>query len=274
MALTTSFSPVTLSVIVPCYNEEATIDGTLDALEELEEHLAPEGIALEVIAVDDRSTDDTLARLRSRATGREGRLVVARHERNLGKGAAIVTARQHATGDIVLIQDADLEYDPSDVPTLIGPILDGRADAVLGSRFGGSGAKRVLYFWHRVGNGGLTLLSNMFTDLNVTDMETGYKAFSAEVFRVMHLTNRRFGIEPEMVARLSQMGARVYEVPISYHGRTYAEGKKITWRDGLAAILHIVRARLTASSQRRLPPRRVIRTPSVVRAIAARGARY
>jgi glycosyltransferase involved in cell wall biosynthesis len=269
MPLLSTSSPVTVSVIVPCYNEEATIDSTLDALEALEEQLEPSGIALEVVAVDDCSSDATLARLRSRATGREGRLVVVRHDRNRGKGAAICTARESITGDIVVIQDADLEYDPTDMPTLIGPILDGRADAVLGTRFGGSGAKRVLYFWHRVGNGGLTLLSNMFTDLNVTDMETGYKAFSAEVFRAMRLTNRRFGIEPEMVARLSQMGARVYEVPISYHGRTYAEGKKITWRDGLVAIFHILRARATASSQPRLAPRRVIRTPAVVKAISA-----
>ncbi|MGH7719582.1 MAG: glycosyltransferase family 2 protein [Gemmatimonadaceae bacterium] len=267
MTLFSTLPSVTLSVIVPCYNEEATIDGTLDALDALEERLSESGIAVEVIAVDDHSTDGTLARLRARATGREGRLVVARHDVNQGKGAAIVTARSHVTGDIVLVQDADLEYDPVDVPKLIGPILDGRADAVLGTRFGGSGAKRVLYFWHRVGNGALTLLSNMFTDLNVTDMETGYKAFSREVFRVMHLTNRRFGIEPEMVARLSQMGARVYEVPISYHGRTYAEGKKITWRDGVAAIMHIVRARFSAGAQRRLSPRRFVRTPRVVEAI-------
>jgi glycosyltransferase involved in cell wall biosynthesis len=180
---------------------------------------------------------------------------LARHDVNRGKGAALRTGRDRVSGDIVIIQDADLEYDPDDIPRLIAPIVDGRADAVIGSRFGGSGEHRVLYFWHRVANGALTLLSNMLTDINLTDMESGYKAFTRDVFRTMHLTNDRFGIEPEIVARLSQMRARIYEIPISYHGRTYEEGKKITWRDGLAALGHIVRARLTARRQRRLEPR-------------------
>lgn len=246
--------PMLLSVIVPCYNESATISATIDALEMLRPRLESADLALEIVAVDDGSTDDTLAQLRQRAVGTP-HLVVHAHEANSGKGSTILTAAQLVKGDIVLIQDADLEYDPQDIPALIAPIVDGYADAVIGTRFGGAGAHRVLYFWHRVGNGMLTLLSNMLTDLNVTDMESGYKAFSRDAFRTMRLTSRRFGIEPEILARLSQMGARIYEVPINYYGRTYAEGKKITWRDGVAAIGHIFRAQLTARSQPRLPAR-------------------
>ncbi|HEY7879167.1 MAG TPA: hypothetical protein VIC55_13125, partial [Gemmatimonadaceae bacterium] len=152
-------------------------------------------------------------------------------------------------------------YDPHDIPAMIKPILDGQADAVVGTRFGGGGAHRVLYFWHRVGNQGLTLLSNMFTNLNLTDMEVGYKAFTMAAFRRMHLTNARFGIEPEIVARLAQMDARVYEVPISYYGRTYAEGKKITWRDGVAALHHIVRAHLSSRAQPALSSTPAARAP-------------
>jgi glycosyltransferase involved in cell wall biosynthesis len=248
-----------LSILIPCYNEEATIDATLDAVAAFAERMAP-SLEVQVVTVDDASRDGTASRLQARAdTWDEGEFVFAQHPVNRGKGAAIQTARMHTTGDIVVIQDADLEYDPVDIPALIQPILEERADAVLGTRFGGSGAHRVLYFWHRMGNGGLTFLSNMFTNLNLTDMEVGYKAFRLEAFRLMHLTNQRFGIEPEIVARLSQMGARVYEVPISYHGRTYAEGKKITWRDGVAALGHILRAHLSSGSQRRLPVR--MRTP-------------
>lgn len=243
--------PTTLSVVIPCYNEAATIDRTIDAVLTLGQRLAEDGIAIEIIAVDDASRDDTATRLAERAAD-EPRLVVVRHAANRGKGAAIQTARAHATGDIAIIQDADLEYDPSDIPALITPILDGYADAVIGTRFGGSGAHRVLYFWHRLGNGALTLLSNMFTNLNLTDMEAGYKAFTMPAFLTMRLTRLRFGIEPEIVARLAQMQARVYEVPISYHGRTYAEGKKITWRDGVAAFYHIVAAHCSASAQPRL----------------------
>ncbi|HJU73438.1 MAG TPA: glycosyltransferase family 2 protein [Gemmatimonadaceae bacterium] len=254
-----------LSILIPCYNEEATIDGTLDAVAAFAENVAST-LAVQVVTVDDASRDRTAKRLEDRAeTWESGELVVARHSVNRGKGAAIQTAREHCNGDIVIIQDADLEYDPIDIPKLIQPILEGRADAVLGTRFGGAGPHRVLYFWHRMGNGGLTFLSNMFTNLNLTDMEVGYKAFRLEVFRMMRLTNQRFGIEPEIVARLSQMGARVYEVPISYHGRTYAEGKKITWRDGVAALGHILRAHFTRRSQPRLPFR--MRTP--VRAMTA-----
>lgn len=245
----------TLSVLIPCYNEAATIDRTIDAVLAQCGPLAALGLALQIVAVDDASRDGTYDRLTIRARDAGGVLQVARHPENRGKGAAIQTARAHATGDLAIIQDADLEYLPTDIPAVIRPILDGLADAVVGTRFAGGGAHRVLYFWHRLGNLGLTLLSNMFTNLNLTDMEVGYKAFTMDAFRLMHLTNPRFGIEPEIVARLSQMGARVYEVPISYHGRTYAEGKKITWRDGVAAFFHILRAHLSSAAQSRLAER-------------------
>ncbi|HEU4563967.1 MAG TPA: glycosyltransferase family 2 protein [Gemmatimonadaceae bacterium] len=248
-------SPLTLSILVPCYNEEATIGLMLDTLEQLAAELAPEGIAMEIVAVDDASRDRTHAILTERAAQPSAvQLRVVRHEVNRGKGRAIRTARDHATGEIMVIQDADLEYDPWDIPVLIAPILEGRADAVIGSRFIGAGAHRVLYFWHRMANGMLTFLSNMLTDLNLTDMEVGYKAFTREAFRTMYLTTERFGIEPEIVARLSQMRARVYEVPINYYGRTYEEGKKITWRDGVAALKHITHAAITGGKQPRLAP--------------------
>ena len=245
--------PITLSVLIPCYNEAATIDRTLDAVLALGDQILSDGIQLQIVAVDDASKDATFDRLTERAGATNGRMLVARHPENRGKGSAIQTARDHATGDIAIIQDADLEYHPGDIPTVIRPILEGHADAVVGTRFG-SGSHRVLYFWHRMGNGGLTLMSNMFTNLNLTDMEVGYKAFTGRTLKAMHLTNPRFGIEPEIVARLAQMGARVYEVPISYHGRTYEEGKKITWKDGVAAFFHILRARFSSSKQQKLPP--------------------
>jgi glycosyltransferase involved in cell wall biosynthesis len=165
------------------------------------------------------------------------------HERNRGKGAAVRTGIAHATGDLVVIQDADLEYDPHDLPRLMQPLLDGRADAVFGSRFLGA-ERRVLYFWHRVGNGVLTLLSNMLTNVNLTDMETCYKMIRADLLKSLPLRCDRFGIEPEITALLAQAGARIYEVPVSYDGRRYAEGKKIGWKDGVAALWHIVRANL------------------------------
>jgi glycosyltransferase involved in cell wall biosynthesis len=243
---------VLLSIILPCYNEGATVNRVVDRLQTLARHLAPR-IEIEIVAIDDASQDDTHARLEERARQLpSGTLRVVRHPVNQGKGAAIRTARAHLLGEIVLIQDADLEYDPADIPSVIAPIVEERADAVIGTRFGGSGAHRVLYFWHRVANGLLTLYSNMTTDLNLTDMEVGYKAFRRDAFDCMLLSNDRFGIEPEIVARLAQMGARVYEVPISYHGRTYEEGKKITWRDGVAAVGHITRARLTRGRQPKL----------------------
>jgi len=175
--------------------------------------------------------------VRLRAAGKVDQLV--RHPKNRGKGAAIRSGIAHATGDVVVIQDADLEYDPLDLPALLGPIADGKADAVFGSRFQG-GPHRVLYFWHMVGNNFLTLLSNMFTNLNLTDMETCYKVIRTELLKRLPLTSNRFGFEVEITARLSQAGARIWELPISYSGRTYAEGKKITWRDGFAAIFHIL----------------------------------
>jgi glycosyltransferase involved in cell wall biosynthesis len=202
--------------------------------------------------VDDGSTDGTpeiLRRLHS-----EGVIeVLALQEKNAGKGAAVRKGIEAATGDIIVIQDADLEYDPNDLPDLLEPILDGRADAVFGSRFLG-GVHRVLYFWHRLGNGLLTLLSNMMTDLNLTDMETCYKMVRADLMKSLPLTANRFGIEPELTARLAQARARIYEVPISYSGRTYAEGKKIGWKDGVAAFWHILRFNLSG-------PRAPIYTP-------------
>ena len=226
-----------LSVLIPVYNERATIDRILDAV-----HAVP--IPKEVVCVDDASTDGTGERLAAlHAAGRID--VLVRHERNRGKGAAIRTALAASTGDVVIMQDADLEDDPVDWPGLLAPIAAGKADAVFGSRFLG-GPHRVLYFWHSVGNQVLTLLSNMLTNVNLTDMETCYKAIRGDLARSLPLTSDRFGFEPEVTARLVQAKARIYEVPISYSGRTYAEGKKISWRDGVAAIWHILRFNLWA----------------------------
>ena len=199
-------------------------------------------IPLEIVAIDDCSRDgsgDILERLRQ-----SGQLdQVVRHPVNRGKGAAIRSGIALATGDVIVIQDADLEYDPLELPVLLGPIADGRADAVYGSRFLG-GPHRVLYFWHYVGNTFLTLMSNMLTNLNLTDMETCYKLIRAELLKRLPLTSDRFGFEVEVTARLSQAEARIWEMPISYSGRTYAEGKKIGWKDGVAAIFHILRYNL------------------------------
>ncbi|MEY4007563.1 MAG: hypothetical protein RLZZ467_590 [Gemmatimonadota bacterium] len=226
-----------LSVLIPVYNERATIDRILDAV-----HAVP--IPKQVVCVDDASTDGTGERLAVlHAAGRID--VLVRHDRNRGKGAAIRTALAASTGDVVIVQDADLEYDPADWPGLLAPIAAGKADAVFGSRFLG-GPHRVLYFWHSVGNWVLTLLSNMLTNVNLTDMETCYKAIRGDLARSLPLTSDRFGFEPEVTARLVQAKARIYEVPISYSGRTYAEGKKISWRDGVAALWHILRFNLWA----------------------------
>jgi glycosyltransferase involved in cell wall biosynthesis len=226
---------VKLSIVIPAYNEAATVARIVAKLRRVP-------LELEIVAVDDGSTDGTREILRS--LHEEGLVdVLVVQERNQGKGAAVRAGFRHATGKVAVIQDADLEYDPEDLPFLVDPIRRGLADAVFGSRFLG-GPHRVLYFWHRVGNGLLTLLSNMFTNLNLTDMETGYKAVRLDLLRSLPLRARRFGIEPELTARLAQAGARIYEIPIRYYGRTYAEGKKVGWRDGVAAIWHISRANL------------------------------
>ncbi len=226
---------MTVSVVIPAYNEVATAEQLLGRVAEVP-------MKKEVIVVDDGSTDGTrplLAELEER--GLIDTLLL--HERNRGKGAALRTGFRHATGDVVVVQDADLEYDPGAIPTLLGPIADGRADAVYGSRFMG-GPRRVLFFWHTLGNRFLTLLSNAFTNLNLTDMETCQKVIRTELLQSLPLTVDRFGIEPEITARLAQAGARIYELPISYDGRSYAEGKKIGWKDGVAAIWFIVRCNL------------------------------
>ena len=228
---------VTLSVLVPVYNERDTIDLILDQVS-----AAP--MRKEIICVNDRSTDGTQEILdQMLAQGRIDRLI--HQPENRGKGAAIREALAASTGDIVIVQDADLEYDPDDWPALLEPIVDGRADACFGSRFLG-GPHRVLYYWHSVGNRWLTTYSNMLTNLNLTDMETCYKAIRGELARSLcpALTAERFGFEPEITARLARADARIFEVPISYSGRTYAEGKKIGWRDGIAAFWHITRFNL------------------------------
>jgi glycosyltransferase involved in cell wall biosynthesis len=227
-----------LSVIVPVYNEIATIAEVIRRI-----RAAPVQVPMELIFVDDCSVDGTREFLQSFVTAKasdRGELKVLTHERNMGKGAAIRTAIPHATGTMILIQDADLEYDPQDYPALLKPILDGHADVVFGNRFHG-GAHRVLYFWHAVGNRCLTTLCNMVTNLNLTDMEVGYKVFRADVLKQFQLHSSRFGFEPEITVKVAKLGCRIYEVPISYHGRTYAEGKKISWRDGVAALYHIIR---------------------------------
>ena len=229
-----------LSVVIPVYNERATIGEILRRVEATE-------LVHEIIVVDDGSTDGTREALQSRP---EGSIRLLVHDENQGKGRALRTGFEAVSGDIVLVQDADLEYDPADYPVLLAPIIDGLADVVVGSRFLG-GPHRVLYFWHYVGNRLLTTLSNVLTNLNLTDMECCYKVLRTDVLRLLTLRSSRFGIEPEIIARVAKLGCRIYEVPVSYHGRDYAHGKKITWRDGLAAIWHIVRFGLCR--QRRLP---------------------
>jgi len=228
---------MTLSIIVPVYNEKQTVAQILERIEE-----TPHG--KEIIVVDDYSTDGTREILRQiDASRRIPSLRVLYHAVNQGKGAALRTGIAAAAGDIVIIQDADLEYDPAEYGVLIQPILAGRADVVYGSRFL-SGSHRVLFFWHSLGNRILTLLSNMFTDLNLTDMETGYKAFRRELFSKITIEENRFGFEPEITAKVARLRCRLYEVPISYFGRDYSEGKKITWKDGFAAIYCILKYNL------------------------------
>ena len=230
----------TLSVIIPVYNEMATLDAILAKVQAAP---LPEGLAMQVVLVDDCSTDGSRDKLKSLAEEHPD-WKVCFHDVNQGKGAALRDGFAAASGDIVLVQDADLEYDPSDYPHLLGPILDGHADVVFGSRFLGGGPHRVVFFWHYLGNRFLTTLSNMMTDLNLTDMEVCYKVFRREVLAGITIQESRFGFEPEITAKVAHCKRwRIYEVPIAYYGRGYEEGKKITWRDGFRALWCIFKYR-------------------------------
>lgn len=231
-----STSAISLSVVVPCYNEATTLQVCIEKVLELRNH----GVALEIIIVDDASSDGSpeIARKLAQAAAE---IKIVRHQSNQGKGAALRTGFKEATKDFVVVQDADLEYDPRDILDLLVPLIDGRADVVYGSRFLGGRPHRVLYFWHYLGNKFLTLLSNMFTDLNLTDMETCYKVFRREIIQDVVIEENRFGFEPEITAKLAQRKLAIYEMGISYNGRTYAEGKKIGWRDGFRALYCVVR---------------------------------
>ena len=225
-----------LTIVIPCYNEKSTIETLITAVKNSPYENK------EIIVVDDYSTDGTREILRDRFESLVDRIIY--HEKNSGKGAALRTGFQAATGDIVMVQDADLEYDPNEYPKIIEPILQDKADVVYGSRFVGGEPHRVLYFWHRLGNGLLTLLSNMFTNLNLTDMETCYKAFRRSIIQSIEIEEDRFGFEPEITAKIAKKRCRVFEVGISYSGRTYEAGKKIGWRDGIKAIYYIIKYNL------------------------------
>ena len=229
-----------LSIVIPCFNEKATILELIDAVRS-----APIQDK-QIIIIDDGSTDGTREILK----GIQGKadIDIIYHKTNKGKGAALSTGFAAATGDICIVQDADLEYDPQEFPLVIQPIVDGKADVVFGSRFQSGRPHRVVYFWHRIGNGVLTLLSNILTDLNLTDMETCYKAFKREVIQSITIEEKRFGFEPEVTAKISKKNLRIYEVGISYYGRTYSEGKKIGWKDGVRAIYCILKYNTWKSS--------------------------
>ena len=222
-----------ISIVIPCFNEANTIEYLVQAV------LSAPLTNREIIIVDDYSTDSTREILRTKIDGLVDKIIY--HESNQGKGAALRTGFSNVTGDVVIIQDADLEYNPQEYPELLKPILDGKADVVYGSRFQGGQAHRVIYFWHYKGNQFLTLLSNMFTNLNLTDMETCYKVFRIDIIKKIKIQENRFGFEPEITAKIAQLGCRIYEVGISYSGRTYDEGKKISWKDGLRAIWCILK---------------------------------
>ena len=225
-----------ISIVIPCYDEKNTIEQIVEAV-----RAAPIE-SKEIIVVDDGSQDGTQELLREKISRIVDQIIY--HPVNRGKGAALRTGFAAATGDIVVVQDADLEYNPEDYPLLLEPLLSGKADVVFGSRFAGGRPHRVLFFWHMAGNRFLTLLSNMFTNLNLTDMETGYKAFRAALIKSIQIEEDRFGVEPEMIAKLARKDCRIYEVGISYSGRTYAEGKKINWKDGVYAFYAIIKYNL------------------------------
>lgn len=225
-----------LSIVMPCYNEVETLESIVKAVKNCPYQNK------EIILVDDCSTDGSREKLRNNIENLVDKVLY--HDRNQGKGAALRTGIKAATGDVLIIQDTDLEYDPNEIPKVIQPILDGRADVVYGSRFVGGGAHRVIYYWHMVGNKFLTTLSNMFTNINLTDMETCYKAFRREIIQSVEIEEDRFGFEAEITAKVAKMKCRIYEVGISYSGRTYAEGKKIGWKDGLWAIKCILKYNL------------------------------
>ena len=221
-----------ISIIIPCYNEIATINQIINKIIETISY------DYEIIVVDDYSTDGTREVLENQLKDKIFKVLL--NEKNFGKGYSLKKGISNATGDIIVIQDADLEYDPSEYPKLVEPIKDGHADVVYGSRFTGSEEKAVLFFWHRVGNFLLTTFSNMLTNLNLTDMEVCYKAFKAEIIKKIDLKEKRFGFEPEITAKISKMNLNIYEVGIKYYGRSYKEGKKITWKDGFSAIRCII----------------------------------
>lgn len=225
-----------LSIIIPCFNEQTTILALIQAV------IASPYPEKEIIIVDDCSRDGTHEILKNQIAPLVSQIIY--HEKNQGKGAALRTGIQAATGDVVIIQDADLEYDPRQYPFLVQPILEDKADVVFGSRFMGGQPHRVLYFWHRVGNGFLTLLSNMFSNLNLTDMETCYKVFRREIIQGITIEENRFGFEPEITAKVAKLNCRIYEVGIAYYGRTYEEGKKIGWKDGVRALYCIIKYNL------------------------------